>query len=158
MSNWEDAGILIFRNLINDVVEPYTYADCRLKSLLITAAYLNIQYLDFDISYTIDLLHQEIEPDPTDNGFLSLMVLKAVAMLAESEWKTDARKGMIVKDGPSSIDMTDMLDAKKAYAEKTADALNRAVTTYRTGNYNPGRAIVGAARFDLQPIVYNMFY
>ncbi len=155
---WEDQSIILFRSLINDTVDPYTYDDCRVKNILLTAAYLNIQDVDFDSDYTIDLLLAEITPDPPESAFISLMVLRGVSLLANSEWKTESRQGIVVRDGPTSIDMTGRLDTLKDYAAASKAAYDKAVISYKTGNRNIGIAIVGPSRFDLQPLTNNRFY
>jgi hypothetical protein len=149
---WEDSSLILYRNLINDISEPYTYTDCRLLQLLLTSAFLNLQNIDFSNDYTVDLLKSEITPDPPESSFLSLMVLKAVALLATSEWKTEARKAIVVRDGPSSIDATELVNAKKDYAIRAQEQFDKAVLLHKTGNYNLGIAIVGPGRFDY---VYN---
>lgn len=156
--SWELQGIILFRNLINDMVEPYTYDDSRLSKLLLSSAFLNVQQLDFTNTYTVNLITEEIDPDPPEASFITLMVLKAVAMLAESEWKTESRKGLIVKDGPSSIDATELVKAKKDYAAQMKTQFDKAVLLHKTGNYNVGIAIVGPGRFDLTTSISDRFY
>lgn len=158
MSNWKTTGLLLLRNLINDLVEPYTYTDDRLESLLLTSAYLNTQDVDFDLDYVIDLSAETITPDSTDTGFIALMVLRAAAVLANSEWKTDSRKSVVVKDGPTSIDMTDSILQKQKYAAEMTAQFNKAVVLYKTGNRNIGVAIIGPGRFDLRTQTSQMFF
>jgi hypothetical protein len=155
---WSNIGIVLLRDLINDVSDTPTYDDTRLQSLLLSAAYLNIQNIDFSYEYTVNLLTQDISPDPPESEFISLMVLRAVYMIAESEWKTESRKGITLRDGPTSISMADSINAKRDYAIKTKEQFDKAVVAYKTGNYNVGEAIVGAARFDLTPSYITRFY
>jgi hypothetical protein len=150
MSTWNDKALIIMRDAIGDAIKPYTYDDTRLSSIILTAGYLNSLDIDFTYDYTVNLLTGDISPLPTDDdNFIALMVLRAISILAESEWKTESRKGVIVRDGPTSIDMTAMVEAKAAYAKEMRDRFSRAVTSYRCGNYATGLAIVGPARFDL---------
>jgi hypothetical protein len=154
---WVDSGSVLLRDIIGDSIEPYTYSNSRVKSLLASAAYLNVQNIDFTYSYTVNRIQETVSPEPNDE-FISLMVLRAVVMIAESEWKTISAKGMSIKDGPTSIDMSDGLEAKKEYAAKVKENFDKAVIDYKAGNYNVGEAIVGAARFDLITNYGQRFY
>lgn len=144
----ETSPIIILRTYINDIVEPYTYSDARLVQLLTVSAYLIIQTIDFGIEYSVDLSTNTISPDP-NNDYISLTVLKAIALLAESEWKTESRKGMTVRDGPTAIDARPMLDAKAAYVKYTKEQLDRAILIYQAGNRCVGTAIIGPSRFEV---------
>ena len=150
MAEWKDKAVILFRDAIGDTSSPYTYEKTRLESLLITAAYLVSQSISFSTTYTIDVLGGSITPDPKDdNDFLALTVLKAIAVLADSEWRTESRNGMIVKDGPTSIDYTEVVKAKELYAKEMKSRFENAKIAYQCGDYSAGLAIIGPARFDL---------
>ena len=79
MATWDTSLVIIFRNLINDAVAPYTYNDARAKEIILVGAQLMLMEVSFDIPYVVDLNGQNITPDPVennDNNFIALHLIK----------------------------------------------------------------------------------
>jgi len=81
---WQNELTIITRTLINDWKTPYEYSDQRIQQVLTVAA----KFLQFDINldyaYVIDVVNNNISPDPTTNNdaiFISLCSLKAACII-----------------------------------------------------------------------------
>lgn len=140
---WTDIFPIVIRQLINDTASPYRYSDSRLEDLTIVSAVFVIRDVEFSTSYTIDINNSTITPDPSsDNDFIALVSLRVACMILSGEFTTASDKGIIVKDGPSMIDMSKMIDAKKQLAETACKNYDKARTNYVYGDGSFGRAIV----------------
>lgn len=136
--------LIILRNFIDDVATVQLYTDERLTQLLTVGAYILVGKLNLD--NVVNISTNDISPVP-DEDIMSLIILQAATLLAESEWKTAALRGYSVKDGVTSIDPKSMIDAKAAYAKALKSQLDKALLMYQAGNRGVGVAIVGPSRF-----------
>ena len=141
---WDSTMILMLRGIIGDL-DSETYADDRLKQLLTIGATFVQQALGTS-TYTISVDCSEISPDPVltkDVGFVNLTVLKTACLIGASEWKTNARGSMMVKDDVSSIDTRSKASETKEWAKDICEGYAQAELEYRLGNSKAGHAIVG---------------
>jgi len=148
--SWQTEMTTVFRNLINDVDSPQTYTDERLQGLIVSAAQLTTDVVDYEKDYTIDVVNNTITPDPTasprDDVFFNLVLLKAACLLATGDYRSASNKAISIKDGPSTIDAKGIADHKKQVMTDWCDAYTKAVFDYRMGNSKAGEAIVGPHR------------
>jgi len=88
---WQDITIPMLRVLINDMGATPTYDDDTMTQLLLVSAMYVIQDVDFDISYSVDIVGQTISPDPsTDVIFTNFIVMKAACQADISTYRTKA--------------------------------------------------------------------
>ena len=90
---WQEELTIITRTLVNDFNPPYEYTDCRIQQIITVAA----KYVQFDVNldqkYTVDVVYNNISPDPTDNNdeiFVSLTCLKAACIIDQGTLRTKA--------------------------------------------------------------------
>ena len=147
---WNTEMVSLLRYVINDTdTLTQEYSDTRLKSLIVTAAQLTLGVVDFPRDYTIDIANIAISPDPTtskDNGFVNLVILKAACLLATGDYRSATNKGVVIRDGPSTIDARGMLASKKDIMESACKKYDEAELEFRLGNSNAGEAIIGPHR------------
>ena len=109
---WDTTMTTFVRVIIDDLDTPYDYADSRIKTLLIHAAQLVYQEVDFATTYTISTTAETISPDPTlsaskDDDFFNLIVLKAACIMDQGKYRTAIiQSGLKAKAGPASLDTT----------------------------------------------------
>lgn len=105
--HWQEHTNIMVRHLINDLdVNNYKYTDERINSTVAVAAQLVVLELDFKNEYTVDVILQDIDPDPlTDNMFINLIVIRAAIIIIGGEVKSESANAIAIKDGPSSIDL-----------------------------------------------------
>lgn len=105
--HWQEHTNLMVRHLINDLdFNNYKYSDDRINSTVAVAAQLVVLELDFKNEYTVDVISQDIEPDPLpDSAFINLVVLKSAMIIVGGEVKTESANAISIKDGPSAIDL-----------------------------------------------------
>lgn len=149
-TGWQTEMITLFRYVINDVSETQEFTDDRLGNLLLSAAHLTLGVADFPRDYTVDIPASGISPDPTsgsrDNNFINLVILKAACLLSAGEYRAAANKGIVIRDGPSSIDARGMIGAKKEIMDDACKKYRQAEFEFRLGNSNVGEAIIGPHR------------
>jgi len=147
---WDTEMVNLLRYVINDTdALTQEYSDSRLKSLIVTAAQLTLGVVDFPRDYTIDISNITISPDPTttkDNGFVNLVILKAACLLASGDYRSSAKQGVVIRDGPSTIDARATLITKKDIMDSACSKYDDAELEFRLGNSNAGEAIVGPHR------------
>ena len=144
---WQNEMVIILRHLINDLGTPL-YDSPRLEETILVAAHLIQNEIDFDNTYTIDVGAATLSPDPTtltikDTAFISLTCLKAMSLIAEAEAKTYTLTGMVVKDGPSSIDMGNVYKGMVERAKEAHKRYEQAKIQYQAGNSRAGEAVLG---------------
>jgi len=159
--SWQNELVRITRFLIDDISEPYTYDDSRLEETILVCAQLMKHELTFDNDYTIDVDTLTLSPDPTegtkDNGFINLACMKTACIILRAEVKTESLKNVVVKDGPSSIDMGGRYDATKTRADEICKDYEEAKLQYQLGNSRAGQAIVNTWVVDrLEPYYGNL--
>ncbi len=151
VAKWKPEMTSLLRYVINDVDETRReFTDERLCSLLVTSAQLTKGVVDFPKDYVVDIANSGISPDPTvgerDNGFINLVLLKASCLLAGGEYRAATNQGIVIKDGPSSIDPRGMVAAKREMMKEACDKYEQAELEFRLGNSNAGEAIIGPHR------------
>jgi hypothetical protein len=143
---WPIETTRLLRSLIGDDVPDYTYTDVRLKPLITSAAVFVAGEVDFTYNYVVDIQSDTVTPDPAnvnDQDFQMLVAYKAAAILARNEYRIVTQKAVLVKDGPSTIDMRDTASKVKAWMDALEDAYEKAKIAYKTGDGMVGEAIVG---------------
>jgi len=153
---WDTDMVVMLRSVIGDEVETYTYTDIKLIDLLIVAAVKVVMSMDFDRTYTVDVSDRSITPDPvsvSDLDFQILVVLQAVVILAVGEYRKKIEYSVSIKDGPSSIQTTDMAARARQWMMDALQAYNDAVLAYKMGNGLSGAGIVGPYGIGLTPRV-----
>ncbi len=115
--------VRIVRNMIADLSASPTYDDQRLEELVIVAAQLVNQEINFPTTYTIDVDQLILTPDPTvpsnrDDSFINLLCLKSACILDMSEARTATSSAIAIRDGSSSIDLKGNALAKLKFMEK----------------------------------------
>jgi len=117
VASWKKEMTSLLRYVINDADETSReFTDERLCNLLVTSAHLTLGVVDFPSDYTVDIPNSGLSPDPTsvkDSSFMNLVILKAACLLAEGEFRVATNKGIVVRDGPSSVDPRGLVSAKK---------------------------------------------
>lgn len=104
---WQNELTIIVRTLINDLTVPYQFSDQRIIQCLVVSA----KYVQFDVvldtSYEVDVVAQNISPDPTvnkDDIFISLLCLKAACIVDQSTYRTrTSSDGIRAAVGPISV-------------------------------------------------------
>jgi hypothetical protein len=146
---WDDVMVQTLRIMTNDLSDDPENTDESLKQLIIVAARIVMMSVDFDQVYTLDMGNSTITPDPSsDEAFVNLVCMKAACILARSEQKDRARKGLAVKDGPFNIDGRGAADAAGKWSDTICEEFAKAELSYRLGNFQPGQAIVGPYNFQ----------
>ena len=150
---WQTEMTTLLRYVINDSESPQEFSDARLQRLIVSSAQLTLGVVDFPKTYIVDVAASGITPDPTgdtrDNGFINLVILKAACLLATGDYRKSANKGLIVRDGPSSIDARSLVQSKRELMESLCKDYNEAEFEFRLGNSNAGEAILGPHRSNL---------
>ena len=149
---WKTEMTTLLRYVINDNDSPQEFSDDRIHSLIVSSAQLTLGVLDFPKNYVIDIPATGITPDPTegvrDNGFINLVILKSACLLATGDFRSSSNKGIIIKDGPSTIDGRTLVQSKKELMDSSCAQYAAAELQFRLGNSSAGEAIVGPHRAD----------
>lgn len=152
--SWQGEMGTIVRHLINDVDSSnYTFSDDRIETTVLVAAQLVLTEVDFENTYTVDVEQCYLNPDPTDpttglttankdDGFISLVSLKAACIILGSEFKTNALTSVRVSDGPSSIDTGGVASNLKFLYENACKKYEEFKLSYAAGNTLSGQAIL----------------
>ena len=148
---WKTEMTSLLRYVINDTDSTRReYTDDRLCNLIVSSAHMTLGVVDFPRDYTIDVPNSGISPDPTsggrDNGFINLVILKAACMLAAGDYRVASNKGVVIKDGPSSVDPRALVEAKKEIMTSACEKYEKAELEFRLGNSKAGEAIIGPHR------------
>jgi hypothetical protein len=152
---WQEELTIITRTLINDLTTPYEYSDCRIQQVLSVAA----KYVQFDVNldqkYTIDVVYNNITPDPTENKdeiFTSLTCLKAACIIDQGTLRTKAAlEGIRTALGPASLSFGGSLAGWQSIIDNGACALYQELTN----NWDIRNATAFSA--VLSPFVSNNF-
>lgn len=121
---WQDETVPTLRVMLGDLSETApTYSDDSLEQTLVVAAFQVLAALRFDQEFVASASQVTIKPDPTatatkNDVFVNLFTLKAAAILDRTEASLAARRGIIVKDGGSTIDLSKVAEAKRKLLEK----------------------------------------
>lgn len=126
---WQDEMIPMLRVMLGDLDEDNeTYSDDTLEQTLLLAAKQVSATLTFDQTFVSNMSALTLSPDPTagadkNDSYVNLVTLKAAAVLDRTEASLAARRGIIVKDGSSSIDLSKVSQAKLRLLEKGWNAV-----------------------------------
>ena len=149
---WQTEMTTLLRYVINDSDSPQEFTDARLERLITSSAQLTLGVVDFPRTYVVDVAATGITPDPTtaprDDGFINLVILKAACLLSTGDFRKSSNKGLIIKDGPSSIDARTLVESKKELMESLCKDYSEAELEFRLGNSKAGHAILGPHRAD----------
>ena len=152
---WQDDMTQMLRILIFDIESTPTYSDARLEEMIVTAAHLVIQDINFSTDYTVSIMSQSITPDPTtsdDTEFVNFVVLKVACIADQSTLRSKVNSaGVSVKLGPASISTgTNLRGHEVLLNQGPCAAYDEMKWEYELGNANAIRAI-------LSPFVGNNF-
>jgi hypothetical protein len=131
---WQDELTIITRTLVNDLTPPYEFTDCRIQQIITVAA----KYVQFDINlsqpYSIDVVYNNISPDPTENKddiFTSLICLKAACIIDQGTLRTKAAlEGIKTSLGPATLSFGGSLAGWQAIIDHGACALYDELTSH----------------------------
>lgn len=115
---WQDTIVPMLRVLINDLDSTsYSYSDDRLEEIVVVAAQLVAQEINFDTTYTVNVPLCTISPDPvanSDDAFTNFITLKAACFMDQSQFRTKATvAGLKAKVGPAVLETTEHLKGFK---------------------------------------------
>jgi len=146
---WQETTTVMVRTLIDDLDDTnYTYSNERIEQTVLVAAQFVNSAADFQQEYVVDLAQFTLSPDPTlstppDNDYVNLISYKAACIIANSEVKASANKSVLVKDGPSTIDLRNtsgtLMDLRNSVCDKFEDML----VDYKAGKSIAGQSILG---------------
>ena len=153
---WQEELTIITRTLVNDFNPPYEYTDCRIQQIITVAA----KYVQFDVNldqkYTVDVVYNNISPDPTDNNdeiFVSLTCLKAACIIDQGTLRTKAAlEGIRTALGSASLSFGGSLAGWQSIIDHGACSLYEELTSH----WDVKNATAIAA--VLSPFVSNKFY
>ena len=122
---WDVTMVTMVRVLINDLDSSnYTYTDERIEQIIVVAAQLVQQQLDFDVDYTINIDTPDISPDPTvtatkDDAFTNFSVLKAACIADQGTFRTKAlSEGIKAVCGPVALTVAGNLKGFQTLLDK----------------------------------------
>lgn len=156
-NKWQDVIIQLTRLILQDVSTTPDYDDGRLEDVAIGAAHLVLSEISFNYSYSINIVAGTITPDPVDNNdisFINMVAYKSALMVLNSELKTSASKGLLVKDGPSIVDTRQFFTAQKSRYELMAKEYDKVKLQIKMGDLNAGIAILGAYTTTNPPYIW----
>ena len=143
--SWQNEMVRILRFLINDI-DASSYSDDRLEETILVAAQLQYASIDFPNTYTIDVDGLVLSPDPTsvtkDDWFINIVCVKTACIILGSEAKTLAAQSYIIKDGPSTIDVSRAYTAAQQMYKDMCDKLAFMIMDYKVGNSVAGHAVL----------------
>lgn len=122
--NWRNEITLLIRSLINDFDETPMFSDERICQLAMVAAQHLVLEIEFNNKYTIDILNQDILPDPTsqdsrDINFVGLWGLKSACLLDQSSVRTKAHlEGISTSLGPAKLNVSNGFNGYKMLIEQ----------------------------------------
>lgn len=153
--SWQDEAVATLRILVGDFDTTETYCDETLIKLFVGAAKMVSNEASFDVTYTISASNQTISPDPSDDSsFITLSALKAAYIIANSEYRVKSLSAVSITDGPSSINLTNVVTGLKARVDRLAKDYSDALFDYALGS------TVGIACISTPTTVdgYNYYY
>jgi len=147
MSKWQGVIVTLLRNVLQDISTTPDYDDGRLEDVIVAAAHLVLSEIDFAYTYVINLVSNTIVPDPIDNNdvsFINMVTYKSALMILNSELKTSASQGIIVKDASSVIDVRGNFINQKQRYDLMSKEYDRVKMAIKMGDLNSGLAVLGA--------------
>lgn len=131
---WQDEMVITTRVLINDLNTPYEFSDSRIEQILVVAG----KYVQFDVEldnpYEIDVINQDINPDPTinyDRIFISFTCLKAACIIDQGNLRTKAAlEGIRTSLGSASLSFGGSLAGWQAIIDHGACSMYDELTSH----------------------------
>jgi hypothetical protein len=154
---WQIEIPIIVRTLINDMDCEPTYSDSRIIQLATVAAQYVLSEVNLSASYTVDIINQNITPDPSapnsrDTDFVGFIALKAACILDQSTFRTKAAlEGIRTALGSANLSVSGNLAGYKTILDQGPCALYEQLTL----DHNIGNATAVSA--VLSPFVGNNF-
>ena len=142
---WTTDLVLFVRTLIGDL-DSAKYADSRLQQIIAVAAYKVNDQADFNNAYTVDMSAVTISPDPVTDGdtdFTVLTAYQAACIIVGSEVKTNAANSILLRDGPSAIDLRTITANLNVLYQDLCGKSEDLMTLYKTTNSIHGQAVLG---------------
>ena len=96
--SWRNEIPLIVRYLIDDI-NSSKYSDERIETSILISAQLILIETRFDNEYTINIVNNQLSPDPTsprDDSFITLTALKTSCIIVGSEIKTESANSISI--------------------------------------------------------------
>jgi hypothetical protein len=146
---WQTEMVLVLRHIIDDLdPDNYTFSDNRLEETILASTYLLQIEIEFLNAYQVDVDSGLIYPDPTlsnpkDDDFIALCCIQAGIVLYRSILKTYSLKGVSIRDGASSIDLTSIVGNLKTVYQDLVEKFDHMKLMYQTGKYGFGKSILG---------------
>lgn len=122
----------MLRAEINDF-ESARYTDERLEKILVVSAFKIYQLAPFVTDYKINVQSISITPDPVeidDYDFAALVVAQAACMILSGEARESNSSGVLIKDGPSTLDTRDAAKNSIEHAKNACDNLKYLMDMY----------------------------
>lgn len=147
--SWQETTTVMVRMLIDDL-DPtvYKYSNERIETTVLVSSQFVNSAADFPESYVADLAQFTLTPDPTlstpqDNDYINLVCLKAACLILSNEAKASAHKSVMVKDGPSTIDLRNTSGTLMGLAKDSCEKFNQMLMDYKAGKSIAGQSILG---------------
>jgi len=150
--SWQGQMSTIVRHLINDLdPENYKYSTKRIETSLLVSGYIVLKDADFSFNnnYNINVESCELSPDPTeestkDPDFIILTCLKTACIIIGSEVRVEASNAILIKDGPSAIDLRGVASTLALLYKDLCDKYEKSLYEYKeNGTATAGQAILG---------------
>lgn len=144
-NKWQDVIIQLLRTVIQDVGITPTYDDGRLEEVILGAAHLVQSEITFAYVYTVNLISGTISPDPVtkdDISFINMVAYKSALLILNSELKTSAGQGVMIKDGPSTIDTRQFFISQKQRYDLMLKEYDKVKMQIKLGDLSAGLAIL----------------
>ena len=144
--SWRNEIPLIVRYLIDDI-NSSKYSDERIETSILISAQLILMETRFDNEYTINIVNNQLSPDPTsprDDSFITLTALKTACIIVGSEIKTESANSISIKDGPSSIDLRGVSSTLVVLYKDLCEKYDKLLRDYKENKVvTAGQAILG---------------
>ena len=156
--SWQNEMVRIVRYLINDLdCDSPTYSDSRLEETILIAGQLTLDEVNYEKDYTIDVDTLVLTPDPTaspkDNFFINIVSTKTACLILQGETKVATACGYVIKDGPSTIDMSNYVKGVMDLYKEMSNRYENIKLQYLAGNASAGQAVLGPYTVDfVRPI------
>lgn len=146
--SWRNEIPLIVRYLIDDInSSSYKYSDERIETSILISAQLILMETSFNNEYTINIVNNQLSPDPTsprDDAFITLTALKTACIIVGSEIKTESANSISIKDGPSSIDLRGVSSTLVVLYKDLCEKYDKLLGDYKEDKVvTAGQAILG---------------
>jgi len=141
---WIDTAIPLLRAIIQDVSNTPDYTTSRLIEVLFASAHVVLSEIDFNYDYLVNLVNRTVTPDPGTNqdvAFINMVCYKAALFVMNSELKTSATQGVMIKDASSVIDVRANYTNQKSRYDLMLKEYDKVKMAIKMGDLNAGVAI-----------------